>query len=1108
MFYRDGEWIYSIIDDKLYLKSPCWDSPSMQRDLLQQIDREDVERVYRKTYQTGSKALFFAQNKDQNETWVPLIEKAYAKAHGDFACLAGGWIGEALEDLSGGVTTELLASDIFDTDAFWTHELSRVNQEFLFGCSTGLLDGGYGERDGISEGHAYVVMEARTLRNGTRLCKLRNPWGKVKKGNWEGAWSDGSKEWTTEVKEELGHTFGSDSTFWISYEDLLRKYQHFDRTRLFRDTDWRSCQRWIGVEVPWKPQYNEKFHIKLTKDSPLVLVLSQLDTRYFKGLQGQYNFRLQFRVHEEGRPGAEEYIVRSHGNYLMDRSVSVELPSVGPGNYVVFISILGERDTRVLSTEDVIKREAKGREENEKLAQVGQAYDLAHSKAASHLERLAKVRHRAESKKASQSRCKERRRNWEKRQTGRAISQKQKAKDDAKKARLKAEKKAKAEAEAAEKAEREAADKAEADKKKAAATEKAAQEERQRQRQRQLAEATCQPKDSGVQTDAKVSNKEEASQTEVEADSASTTSASSSSTGTPQYTPQDTPSSQAAQPVENNSNEERVRVPPGTTTTTATTQQITLSGGPPPPPPSSSPCSPQQHQHHHHQPPIELKLHCCSCDCACKKPAPPPKADESDGYSSDSPIEDYEQLYDEDDLTPTLRLANASPVTPASASKANGGNSPDSDDEDVPDPWNAIAVIGFRVYSKDEDLELRVIMEGGALEQDGMGSLGEADLDNAVSNAAGQRSRQQQEKEKEGEKKEGTKEDEEGKDEEGGHDTEKKNQQQEVSSKREIPELRVTTTTTTTTSSNQSQGVVSSGGDKQSQQQQQQQAGGQQHQQQQHEAKSAPIAGMAAYRTIIERKTSEFDRVMGKVNNNTNKKTMTTTTATSSSGSVAAPTVVQDDVIVEQPTPSSSCQDNNHNNKVIPAAAAQKMGSAGGDVGYFSDAHDTPTPESPLERKTREVLFLRHQIQRGYLTPLVDSSDDDDNDDEQEENREEEETAAAAGGEKEKTRKSGGGRRRRRRRTEELANLLTQLEGWGELEARVLRATKIHKVMKALVKRADSLDLELDLGLDDGQLEEEASGRRGSGGSTIRARACALLDEYELTLLVGDEEEV
>lgn len=173
VFYRDGEWIYSIVDDKLYLTSPCWDSPSMQREILNQIDREDPDKVYRKTYQTGSKALFFAQCKDQHETWVALLEKAYAKAHGDYGSLAGGWIGEGLEDLSGGVTTELLASDILDLDAFWEDEICKVNKEFLFGCSTGLLDGGYGDRNGIREGHAYVIMDARTLKTGQRLVKLR-----------------------------------------------------------------------------------------------------------------------------------------------------------------------------------------------------------------------------------------------------------------------------------------------------------------------------------------------------------------------------------------------------------------------------------------------------------------------------------------------------------------------------------------------------------------------------------------------------------------------------------------------------------------------------------------------------------------------------------------------------------------------------------------------------------------------------------------------------------------------------------------------------------------------------------------------------------------------
>ncbi|KAK7755351.1 hypothetical protein SLS62_002577 [Diatrype stigma] len=697
VFYRDGEWIYSIVDDKLYLTSPNWDSPSMQRDLLNQLDRDNPEREYRKTYQTGSKALFFGQCKDQNETWVPLIEKAYAKAHGDFASLSGGWIGEGLEDLSGGVTTELLASDILDLDGFWENELSKVNQEFLFGCSTGLLDGGYGERNGIREGHAYVVMDARTLKTGERLVKLRNPWGKNRKGIWEGAWSDGSKEWNREVKEELNHEFGNDSVFWITFEDLLEKYQHFDRTRMFRDPDWRCCQRWIGVEVPWKPQWNEKFHIKLTKESPLVLVLQQLDNRYYKGLHGQYNFRLHFRVHEQGRPDAEDYIVRSHGNYLMDRSISVELPCMEPGNYSVWVSVVGERDTDISSVEDVVKRECLKRVENEKLAQVGYAYDLAHSKGVAHLEQVAKLRKKSDHKKASSSRMAERRKLWEKRHVNREINRKQQKKNQEKRDKRReadaAEKREKAEAEAATKKVKEEAEEAERkNKEEAAATErkeKEAADEAERKKQEEE-----KPKDVAVQTDKTESGDDKSVQTEL-GDTSSKNSSESSETS------KDTPKDEKSEPTadESKSAEEKAE----------NVKDPSASRDAPP----ETDISEEKKETN-------------------ESPAPPAYDSECD--SSDSPVEDWELMYSSDDMSKKPRMA--APPPPAN----DNDNAVESDGESrMPEPWNAVCIVGFRVYSKDEALQLHVVMEGGELTEGGMGEKGAADIDNAQANAGGAR---------------------------------------------------------------------------------------------------------------------------------------------------------------------------------------------------------------------------------------------------------------------------------------------------------------------------------------------------------------------------------
>ncbi|KAK5052505.1 hypothetical protein LTR84_002369 [Exophiala bonariae] len=379
VFFRDGEWQHTITDDKLYLRAPDYAEAQDERIVWDDINRVDSEAEYRKAHQTGSRALYFAQCSDENETWLPLLEKAYAKAHGDFASIDGGFTGEAIEDLTGGVTTEIYSTDILDKQAFWDNELMQVGKQFLFGCATGFYSNWLDtsneprERDGIAEGHAYSIMDAREI-NGHKLLKVRNPWGRKE---WTGKWSDGSSEWTAEWMQLLDHKFGNDGIFWISYEDLLKNYQHFDRTRIF-GSEWNVTQCWTNVNVSWAAEYHStKFSITLAEKTRVVIVLAQLDDTYFNGLEGGYGYDLQFRLESDAKEDENDYIVRSNGNYAMARSVSTDI-ELEAGTYSVLMKITATRNPDKDHLEDVVPMYVATR--REKLIQMGLSYDLAHAK--------------------------------------------------------------------------------------------------------------------------------------------------------------------------------------------------------------------------------------------------------------------------------------------------------------------------------------------------------------------------------------------------------------------------------------------------------------------------------------------------------------------------------------------------------------------------------------------------------------------------------------------------------------------------------------------------------------------------------------------------------
>jgi len=354
VFYHDGEWISTVVDDSLYLTSTDFD---YYRDTYDSTGKR--AREYRKRYQTCSEALYFARCDDPNETWLPLLEKAYAKVHGDYEAISGGYPGQGVEDMTGGVSTTIASNRVLRKDKLWK-ELVNADGEFVFALSA-VGTGWDWVKGGLALGHAYSILKATEEvdedGNRVRLVQIRNPWGERASngiGEWNGPWSDGSKEWTPYWLKKLNHKFGDDGIFWMSYQDVLETFKYISRTRLF-DEKWTVVQQWASVNVGYVSGYvNKKFVIDIKKAGTVVVVLSQLDERYFQGLEGQYDFELHFVLQQIG---SDEHICRVRRvRDWENRSVSCEV-DLEPGTYEILPKITATRsEWRGRDTvEDVVK---------------------------------------------------------------------------------------------------------------------------------------------------------------------------------------------------------------------------------------------------------------------------------------------------------------------------------------------------------------------------------------------------------------------------------------------------------------------------------------------------------------------------------------------------------------------------------------------------------------------------------------------------------------------------------------------------------------------------------------------------------------------------------
>ncbi|KAI1310541.1 hypothetical protein EDD11_003713 [Mortierella claussenii] len=296
IFFKDGDWISTVVDDQLFYK----------------VDKTSFRR-----------SLYFSACQEERESWLPLMEKAYAKIHGDYESLTGGFTSEGIEDLTGGTASMMFSSDILDKDRFWEEEMKQVNKATLMGCSINYQEDDP-EKHGIQAGHAYSVLNVAEYE-GERLVHVRNPWGEIE---WNGDWSDQSEKWTPEAIKALKHEDKEDGRFWMPYKDFLRIFTTIDRCRVF-DASWSVASSWIPYNV--EPRSSGKFHFELKHASDTVIVLSQPDTRYYGAFSAEFINTLSFHVYDEN----EKLIRRAKITVpYSKRSVNCEL-KLEAGKYTV-----------------------------------------------------------------------------------------------------------------------------------------------------------------------------------------------------------------------------------------------------------------------------------------------------------------------------------------------------------------------------------------------------------------------------------------------------------------------------------------------------------------------------------------------------------------------------------------------------------------------------------------------------------------------------------------------------------------------------------------------------------------------------------------------------
>ena len=286
-----------------------------------------------------------------NELWVLLLEKAYAKLHGNYIALKSGFSYHAMIDLSGCPTEHIkFSSDRSDweeiedeAEEIWDKLIEADELGYLISASTpgkDKLTTGEGKKPkaGLVPGHAYSIIQAKHYEEeDIKLINIRNPWGKFE---WDGDWSDESELWTEEMIEFFEPVFDTkDGSFWMSLQDFFPRFKSITFCEVDNWNELRLRGKFLKVQEKDNPEADyvlSKFFYTFDveeDETEIIIGIHQEDKRNLGSSLRPY-LDATFIVLKRNEDDDDQLEYFGYGKFSRDREMFAKL-EFDAGSYVV-----------------------------------------------------------------------------------------------------------------------------------------------------------------------------------------------------------------------------------------------------------------------------------------------------------------------------------------------------------------------------------------------------------------------------------------------------------------------------------------------------------------------------------------------------------------------------------------------------------------------------------------------------------------------------------------------------------------------------------------------------------------------------------------------------